>query len=145
MSEDEGILSMKSLPLKEVADKAVLQRGKHRNWYEFGIRWVDGEIADDVLVVETDGYFESSGPIEYEGNSYSLQFGEDLLEDALESWSHFSSSKVNAVTALRYMIEFDAAFVPDDLRVGGKWVWGGMRGRPEKRDPPDFCEAWDIA
>ncbi len=141
----EGVHTLEGSTLSEICADGCIVFDRSEHWVEFGVRWADGELAEDVLVVDTDGYYDGPDQIEFSGQKYSLEFGEDLLKDALVSFNNTSTkNRPSAEIFLRYMIEFDAALEPRTERVGGKWVWGGMRGRPEKREPKDFHKRWRI-
>lgn len=142
MTPEYGVLSAKVMTLAEICSGA-LPIGQKGRWYEFGIRWAEGEIADDVLVLETDGYCEVDDTIAYEGRTYGLEFGEDLLGDALRhSARNAEVGRLGATVALRYCVEFDAFLEPEQARTGGKWNWSGGRGREKQRQPEEFLAVW---
>lgn len=145
MTPDQGVLSARLMTLAQLCSGSLVL-GKEDRWLEFGIRWADGELADDVLQLETDGYAEVDDVVQFDGTSYSLEFGEDLLGSVLKFNADIGpTERCNNTISLRYCIEFDAYFVPGQTNVGGKWTWGGGRGRKTKRMPEEFLKVWDCA
>lgn len=142
MSPEQGVISAKVMSLADLCD-GMVPIGQKERWFEFGIRWVDGEIANDILVLETDGYCEVEDSVDFQGQFYELEFGEDLLRDTLKYNARLGETKrPNLTVALRYHVEFDAFLELGQTRTGGKWSWGGGRGREEKRKPEDFLAVW---
>lgn len=136
----EGVFSIRTLPLEDLQSLSIGRAGR---WYEFGIRWSDGEICPDILAVETDGYDDLEDVVSFKNEVYRLEFGEDLLSGVLKSNAIAEpEGRVNFETALRYAVEFDAFLEVGSLPVGGKWSWGGGRGRPKQRDPSEFARVW---
>lgn len=137
MSHPAGVIAVRMRNLATLCD---LPLPIHEPWY--GIRWVDGEIDQSVLEAHLDPYSDVD-VLSQNGATYSLEFDNELLTDAVEGDDRLPRENRPCLeTAVRSRIEFDACLSADGFPVGGKWTWGGMRGRPTKRQPTDFYERW---
>ncbi|KAJ56062.1 hypothetical protein ACMU_09900 [Actibacterium mucosum KCTC 23349] len=143
MNSEQGLLSVQRVSFVRIASGTFGTGEDAGNWNEFGIRWEDGEIAEDAVLCVTDGYYDGEDGIEFEGLTYSLEFSGDTVGDVIKRLGALPQSKrpQNHI-ALRYYVEFDAYFDPDVPRVGGRSSWGRRGGRPDKRDPDDFWIKW---
>jgi hypothetical protein len=110
-----------------------------------GFRWVDGEIANDLLLLQLDKYSESEQKyLKIDGQNYHWDFDIQVLK-GFSAWiekAGFHVTPKAVEIAMRYMIEFDATFSIESLHVGGKWQWGNAGYRPKKREPAEFVDVW---
>ena len=143
MSDKDGLYSVQAVNIDELCENYEKYIGKPERVVEFAIRWQDGEVADDFLCVDTDGYYSGAEALDFNTQTYLLEFAEDTLTDVLEGWKGMpADQRPAASTALRYYIEFDAFIENGALRTGGKWAWGNGGNRPAKREPKEFYEKW---
>lgn len=110
-----------------------------------GFRWADGEIANDLLLLQLDEYSEFERThLRIDGHDYHWDFDIQALR-GFNAWIQTAGFQVTPKAveiAMRYMIEFDATFSIETLRVGGQWKWGNAGYRPKKREPAEFVDIW---
>ncbi|MBO9467450.1 hypothetical protein J7443_19580 [Tropicibacter sp. R15_0] len=145
MSLQPGLLDVKKARFDDLVDEAFDLGSGEGKFVEIAIRWEESEIAQDVLLAVTDGYYDGKDDLQFDSQSYSLEFSEDDIADVQFGFDQLPvGTGLTRATALRYYVEFDAFLNPDHLGVGGKWTWGGGRGSSTKRTPLEFCERWGI-
>lgn len=142
MTEDVGLIDCFACRFSELLTDPRIKMNVYGQWAEFGFEWLDGEIADPIIVAITDGYYDCD-EVSYEGKKFPLIFSEEELTSVVKYLHQLPrGERPSAELSLRYYIEFDAFFDPDELRVGGKWTWGNRAFRPEKRNPEEFLQKW---
>ena len=140
MTTTDGILSVQTDTLTRICEAGHVGENV---WV--GINWTNGEIDEAVLVVELDPYCDVD-TVTCDGKTFALEFDNEIIGATVANYGHLPrDNRPPLSVALRYVIEFDAQLSESGWPVGGKWTWGGMRGRPEKRNPEDFYERWRTA
>ena len=137
--DDPGIKSWRRSSLSEIAAESRTWLSDDVADLAIAIRWEDGEIADDVLVLEIDPYSGLDDDIlEFEGHSYDWDFTGQQLRSAISFQQEQGpiQDRDVIVRAIRYHLEFDA-FLDFNFRVGGRWEWG-KQVRIPKRTPREF-------
>lgn len=138
MRPEEGLFDVRRSTLHEIVGMLCNfpNRASGRS-FVFGFRKSDGEYAEDVLVIETDGYCEIER-LEFEGNHYVVDLTQEMVEDVVGALkNHFPNTKApNPAIALRYYLEFDAYLMEDT------WKFDEADPRPGHRSPADFWRRW---
>lgn len=142
-----GVFNVEHISLKALSERPDAWFEDAANYDKLlGYIWVEGEIGETILVVESDPYtlFDE---IEFEGKVYSCSVDMISVGDALASaqLSFGKTSPKAREICLRYYLEFDASPSPNLTSRGGKFLWGGG-GRPSKRRlPEEFISLWRRA
>ena len=143
MTPDHGVYEIKCTSLKAVCEPGAVEFNRTDRRYEFALRWEDGEIAEDILILDTDGYYDGREEISFQGDTYRMEFGEDLIEGVLGYHSQAAKcSKVQPSIALRYYIEFDAFLDANEVGGSGVWQGGTNTNIGARRTPKEFIERW---
>lgn len=112
----DGVFGKWTSTLKKICAGPGLASAYSDRLLEFGIRWDDGEIAEDVLVLDTNGF--SDAPIDWQenGQTYTLSFTEKHLKDvfALQA-AQPEDIRPPITVALRFFLEFDAFLTVDSI------------------------------
>ena len=138
MKPVEGLFDVQLSTLRAVVEMVpdFPDRASDRS-LSFGVRKADGEFAEDVLVMDTDGYCEI-GHFEFEGRDYVVDLTQEVVEDVVAALrNHFPSSQPpHPAIALRYYLEFDAYLTEDT------WKHDQPDLRPGRRSPAEFWKRW---
>ena len=138
MRPEEGLLSVREATLREIVEMVpdFPDRASGRS-FVFGVRSIGDEYAEDVLVMETDGYCEIDR-FRFEERDYVVDLNQDIVEDVVVALkSHFpNSTPPEPAIALRYYLEFDA-YLSEDT-----WKFDKVGPRPGRRSPAEFWKRW---
>ena len=138
MRPEDGLFSVRQSTLREIVEMVpeFPDRASGRS-FVFGVRKIEDEYAEDMLVMETDGYCEIER-FNFAGRDYVVDLNQDTVEDVLVALNnHFpGSTPPDPAIALRYYLEFDA-YLSEEI-----WKFDKADPHSGGRSPADFWKRW---